>query len=194
MSMLSNIVRELASIAKGMINRPEVQEATVNLTSARITVVIDSSYLEVKLRNLLEEAKSYYGKFGTIRELKESDFEDGLFELAIAIRESLEDLEKVVKEKGDHIIGLGRRNEELIVKILLKSSSVEKAIEPLKNEFLKLGFLVEYAGAELEASKTAIFTPFIAPAEEKITASQSLSVPLKYKAYLDLCLRLDRIV
>ncbi len=192
MNMPNDIIKELVSIAKEMVSRPDIQEVVVNLTSSRITVVVDPNFLETKLRNLLDEARRWYMRFGTLKGLKESDIEDGLFELAISIKGEFEDLENAVKKRGDYITGLERKGNELIVRILLKSSSVERVIESFKEAFSKPKFIVEYSGAELEASKTAIFTPFMTPTGEMSAAHQfSLSIPLKYRAYLDLCLRLD---
>ncbi len=186
-------IRGFISVARELVSRPEIQEVIVNLASARITVVVDPNFLERKLEGLLDEAKSYYGKLGSLRELREYEFEDGVFELALSIEKGkLKYLEDLAEGRGDYITGLEERKREgaLIVRILLRSSSIEKAIEPIGEELSKLKFIVEYAGAELDASRAAIFTPSIA-IPSKVSNQTSLIIPLKYRAYIDLCFKLN---
>ncbi len=184
-------MRELLSVAKSLVDRPEVEEVVVNFTSARLTVVISPDYVESLLRNALEEAKTSYEKFGPLKELGESDLGDGTFELTLSVeRRKLRDLESLVKRRGDEIVGLEAGNGELRVRILLRSSSVESLLRPLMEEFEKLRFIVEFAGAELEASKAAIFAPPPIASVPRVGGLASLSIPLKYRAYLDLCMEL----
>ncbi len=192
MSRSESSIRGFISVARELAIRPEIQEVIVNLASARITVVIDPNFLERRLKDLLDEAKSYYGKFGSLRELREYEFEDGLFELALSVeKDKLKYLEGLAEGRGDYIASLEKREGAFIVRILLKSSSIEKAIEPIEEELSKLKFIVEYAGAELDASKTAIFTPSIAIPGKASKAPPSLAIPLRYRVYLDLCFRLN---
>ncbi len=186
-------MRELLSVARSLRNRPEVEEVIVNFTSARVTVVISPSYVENLLRKALEEAKSSYEGFGPLRELGESDLEDGTFELTLSVeRGRFRDLESLAKRRGDEIIGLEIEEGEFRAKVLLRSASIERILKPLMEELKKLKFIVEFAGAELEVSKAAIFAPPPVASVPKVTSGglASLSIPLKYRAYLDLCMEL----
>ena len=184
-------MRELLSVAKSLKDRPEVEEVVVNFTSARVTVVISPDYVEGLLRNALGEARTSYGEFGPLKELGESDLGDGTFELTLSIeRGRLRDLESLVKRRGDEIVGLEVDNGELRAKILLRSSSVENLLKPLMEELRELRFIVEFAGAELEVSRAAIFAPPPVVSVPRVGGSASLSIPLKYRAYLDLCMEL----
>ncbi|MDK2372304.1 MAG: hypothetical protein QI197_02880 [Candidatus Korarchaeota archaeon] len=186
-------MRELLSVARSLWERPEVEEVVVNFTSARVTVVINPSYMENLLREALEEAKSSYEGIGHLRELGESDLEDGTFELNLSVeRGRLKDLESLAKRRGDEIVGLEIEEGELRARILLRSASVERVLNPLMEELKELKFIVEFAGAELEVSKAAIFAPPPVASVSKVVSSApaSLSIPLKYRAYLDLCMEL----
>ncbi len=185
-------MRELMSVAKNLRDRPEVEEVVVNFTSARVTVVVDPAYVENLLRDALEKAKSSYEEFGPLKELGESELEDGTFELTLSVeRGRFRDLESLARKRGDEIVGLEIGNGELKAKILLRSASVESAVKPLMEELKKLKFIVEFAGAELEISKSAVFAPPPVSLGSKVAGGQTLlSVPLKYRAYLDLCMEL----
>ncbi len=186
-------MRELLLVARSLWERPEVEEVVVNFTSTRVTVMISPSYMENLLREALEEAKSSYEGIGHLRELGESDLEDGTFELNLSVeRGRLKDLESLAKRRGDEIVGLEIEEGELRARILLRSASVERVLNPLMEELKELKFIVEFAGAELEVSKAAIFAPPPVASVSKVVSSvpASLSIPLKYRAYLDLCMEL----
>ncbi len=186
-------MRELLSVARSLRDRPEVEEVVVNFTSARVTAVISPSYVENLLREALEEAKSSYEGFGPLKGLGESDLEDGIFELTLSVEKGrLRDLESLAKRRGDEIVGLEIEGGELRARVLLRSASVESVLKPLMEELKKLKFIVEFAGAELEVSKAAIFAPPPVASVSKVVTGgpASLSIPLKYKAYLDLCMKL----
>ncbi|GEM_PF-3420535 len=186
-------MRELLSVARSLWERPEVEEVVVNFTSARVTVVISPSFMENLLKEALEEAKSSYEGIGLLRELGESDLEDGTFELNLSVeRGRLKDLKSLAKRRGDEIVGLEIEEGELRARILLRSASVESVLKPLMEELKELKFIVEFAGAELEVSKAAIFAPPPGASVSNVVNSEpaSLSIPLKYRAYLDLCMEL----
>lgn len=183
-------MRELLMLARELYRRPEIDEVTANFTSARVTVVLSSDYVEKLLKAAIHEAKSFYGRFGLLKEMSESEFEDGTFEMTLSIeRGRLDDLESAVGERGDEITSMGLIEGDLRVKILLRSSSVERVVEPLVEELKNLGFMVEYAGTELEASKIAIFSPPTSSMRSGGMAT-SISTPMKYRVYLNLCMRL----
>lgn len=182
-------MRELILIAEELYRRPEIEEVIINFTSARITVVLSPDYTESLLKEAVQDEKSFYGRFGLLKELSESEFENGVFEITLSTeKKKLEDLEYAVEKRGDEVTGIEVLSGDLRVKILLRSSSIERVVGPLMEEFKGLGFIVEYAGAELEASKTAIFA---APQTSNTIlrgVSGFTSAPMRYRVYLDLCM------
>ncbi len=140
---------------------------------------------------LPEDAMSSYSKLRDIRVLEESEYEDGILELVVSIkRKDLRDLESLVRERNDEITSLEIANGELGVRILLRSASVEKAVRPLIDELRKLRFIVEYMRATPDVKGVSVFVP--PPSPEVAHTGEgvgAISVPLKYKAHLDLCVR-----
>ncbi len=183
----------LVSLARELLSREEVEEIVINMTSARLTLTVRPDRVEELLRESLEKARSFYGGLGSIREVGESELGDGTIELVISLnRGKLRDLISRARERGDEVVGLESWEDDLRARILLRSASIERALGPIIEDLKKLGFIVEYAGAELEASKTAIFAPPPTAAEFRSSdLGGSASIPLKYRAYLDLCLDLS---
>ena len=136
---------------------------------------------------------SSYSKLRDIRVLEESEYEDGILELVVPIkRKDLRDLKSLVRERNDKITSLEIANGELGVRILLRSASVEKTVRPLIDELRKLRFIVEYVRATPDVEGVSVFVP--PPSSEVARTGEgvgAISVPLKYKAHLDLCVRVS---
>ncbi len=176
---------EIVELAIALSKRNEFSEVNVNFQAARITVVVDPKYVEPKMKELINEAMKSYEKVGKIVELEESEIYIGAIEMVIEVDE-LRELEEVVIERGDFIQALSVTPSGMRVKVLLDSASVEKAVSEIVDYLSGLG-VVEFVEAELETSKLAIFSPM-----SSTTPGLVILPPLRYKAYIDLCLRAGR--
>ncbi len=176
---------EIARIAESLLERSEVMEVDVNFQAARMTVVIDPYYVEDRMKSLLDEARKVYEHYGKIVEFVESENYIGAIEAVLEVKEGeLAEVERVAAERGDFIQSVSITQLGMRVKILLDSASVERAIKEVMDYLKKLGGVVEFVEAELETSKLAIFSPM-----SSISPGVAIFPPLRYKAYVDVCLK-----
>ncbi len=176
---------KIAEVAKSLAERDEIIEVDVNFQAARITVVIDPHYVESRMKTLLNDARKSYERYGRIVEFVESEHYIGAIEAVLEISEDrLGKVEEIAASRGDFVQSVSITPLGMKVRILLDSASVERAIRRIMEELKSGDWIVEFVEAELETSKLAIFSPM-----SSVSPGVAILPPLRYKAYVDLCLK-----
>ncbi len=176
---------KIAGMAKSLAGRDEIIEVDVNFQAARITIVINPHYVESRMKSLLNDARMSYERYGRIVEFVESEYYIGAIEAVLETSEDkLKDVEEIAASRGDFIQSISITPLGMRVRILLDSASVERAIREVVEELKGDELIVEFVEAELETSKLAIFSPM-----SSMSPGVAILPPLRYKAYVDLCLK-----